>query len=491
MRLSTRKLLDHTFSAVGGASLLFMCAALVVLLIPMFAGGAGAVFFRETIERRLFVLEHFDRGNAEAIRAEARAAEEARKPVYDMFEAYERSRWEALENLARQHKAPDHVIQMIEEQKVGFLKATEKYEMAMAWARRDPGKGLETLKEEVELLEPLREAVRELLGPFPGEAVPPRPVAHYGATRMRLVREHLQELLYRTEYGQEGTESMGRKVLIPRRERFADTELEGLFAYFQQHLDDMLRPRFTFYWRFWFDESVSAYAFGGIWPEVLGTLYLAFGTMIIAAPVGVICAVYLAEYAGDGPLVSLIRICISTLAGVPSVVFGLFGLAFFINTVGLPKSLFVGCLTLAALVLPTVIRASEEALKAVPQTYKEAALSLGASRWRSVAGVILPAALPGIITSIIISMGRAAGETAPILFTAAVALGPPLKPWEIFSNPAPALPYNIYSIVAEHEAVDQVIHVPYGMVMTLIVLVLLLNLAAIILRARISRKLRG
>jgi phosphate transport system permease protein len=178
---------------------------------------------------------------------------------------------------------------------------------------------------------------------------------------------------------------------------------------------------------------------------------------------------------------------------VPSIVFGLFGLAFFINTmrVSPSKSVLAGSLTLALLVLPTVIRASEEAIKAVPRAYKEGAMSLGAGKWRTVFTVILPAALPGILTSIIISLGRAAGETAPIIFTAAVSVGRPLAVWQTLSQPTPALPWNIYNLATEHEAVDEIRHVQYGMVVTLVVLVLLLNLTAIILRARISRKLRG
>ncbi len=124
-------------------------------------------------------------------------------------------------------------------------------------------------------------------------------------------------------------------------------------------------------------------------------------------------------------------------------------------------------------------------------TYKEAALSLGASKWRTILTVILPAALPGILTGIIISMGRAAGETAPIIFTAAVSVGKPLAIWQTISQPTPALPWNIYNLATEHQAVDEIRHVQYGMVLTLVALVLLLNLAAIILRARISKKLRG
>jgi phosphate transport system permease protein len=185
--------------------------------------------------------------------------------------------------------------------------------------------------------------------------------------------------------------------------------------------------------------------------------------------------------------------CISTLAGVPSIVFGLFGLAFFINTVHVSpsKSVLAGSLTLALLILPTVIRASEEAIRAVPRAYREAALSLGATRGRSVLTVILPAAMPGVLTGIVISMGRAAGETAPIIFTAAVSVGDPISLLETFTHPTPALPWNIFNIATEHVAVDEIRHVQFGMVFVLVGIVLSLNLAAILLRARIARKLKG
>jgi phosphate transport system permease protein len=192
-------------------------------------------------------------------------------------------------------------------------------------------------------------------------------------------------------------------------------------------------------------------------------------------------------------VVGFLRTCISTLAGVPSIVFGLFGLAFFINAVGVSdsKSVLVGSLTLALLILPTVIRAAEEAIRAVPLTYKEAALSLGAGRWHAVVTIILPASLPGILTGAVISMGRAAGETAPIIFTAAVSVGRPLRALETFTQPTPALSWNIYNLATEHAAVEEIRHVQYGMVLVLVALVLLLNLTAIILRARISKRLRA
>ena len=148
-------------------------------------------------------------------------------------------------------------------------------------------------------------------------------------------------------------------------------------------------------------------------------------------------------------------------------------------------------MTLALMILPTVIRASEEAILAVPRTFKEAALSLGAGRWHTVMTVILPAALPGILTGIVISMGRAAGETAPIIFTAAVSVGKPLALWQVFTHPTPALSWNIYNLATEHEAMDEIRHVQYGLVLVLVMLVLLLNLTAILLRARVAKRLRG
>ncbi len=315
----------------------------------------------------------------------------------------------------------------------------------------------------------------------------------YGQTRWDRAQVKLQQLLFSEQWDYSDTRSMGKKIWVPRQRSFAGTRLEPLFPYLELNLQKMLRPRLVFYWRFITDLSMDSHFFGGIWPEILGTFYLTLGAMLLAIPFGIIAAIYLSEFAATGRLVSMLRVCISTLAGVPSIVFGLFGLAFFINTLHLSssKSVLAGSATLALLILPTIIRSAEEALKAVPHTYKEAALSLGASQLRMVLTVLLPAALPGILTGIIISMGRAAGETAPIIFTAAVSVGQPLKLWETLSQPTPALPWNIYNLATEHQAVDEIRHVQYGMVLTLVLLVLLLNLAAIVIRARISKKMRG
>lgn len=444
MELSTRKILDKAFSGMGFVSMLVMIAALVILIVPIFSRGIKAYVFKETVEGREYKLENRDRGDPEKIEAELAQVEEARQPVYDMLEEYS--------------------------QEVGWTDMKKRRE-----------------------LDKIKKFVRKLLGPLPGGKRPELPRDRYGQTRWDRAQAHLHKLLYRVEYEYPEDGSFGVPVEKPRKKEFAGTALEPLFPYFENHLDEMLLPRWKFYWRFLFDKQEDAHFFGGIWAAFLGTLYLTVGTMIIASPVGVISAIYLTQYAGEGRFISMLRSCISTLAGVPSVVFGLFGLVFFINTlhVSAGKSILVGCMTLALLVLPTVIRASEEAILAVPRTYKEASLSLGATKWHTIYAVMMPAALPGIITSIIISMGRAAGEAAPILFTAAVAMGSVLAPADVFTEASPAMPVSIYSMVTVHRQVEEIRHVQYGMVMSLVTMVLMLNIVAIYMRARISRKLRG
>ena len=298
-------------------------------------------------------------------------------------------------------------------------------------------------------------------------------------------------MLFEETWDYSGTE--GKKVLVPRDATFAGTALAPVFPLVRAKLKEMLRPKLTFYPRFLTDKSIDIHFFGGIGAEVAGTVYLAIGAMLIAVPLGIVAAIYFQEYANDGAVMSFLRSCVNTLAGVPSIVFGLFGLAFFINTVHVSsgKSVLAGSLTLALLVLPTVIRASEEAIAAVPRAYKEGALALGASQWHTILTVILPAALPGILTGVVISMGRAAGETAPIIFTAAVSVGPVVKLSDVLSQPTPALSWNLYNISTEHEAVDEIRHVQFGMAATLVLIVLALNLLAILIRARVAKRLKG
>ncbi|MEW5735522.1 MAG: phosphate ABC transporter permease PstA [Thermodesulfobacteriota bacterium] len=224
---------------------------------------------------------------------------------------------------------------------------------------------------------------------------------------------------------------------------------------------------------------------GGILPCIAGTLLLAFGAMLVAFPLGVAAAVYLNEYARPGLIVRIIRLSINNLAGVPSVVFGLFGLAFFVIYLKMGVSLLAGCLTLGAMSLPVIIGASEEALKSVPQTYREASLALGATKWQTIWRVLLPAALPGMLTGGILGLSRAAGETAPIMFTAAVFFTPKM-PKSIFDE-IMALPYHIYVLATAGTNIEKTRPLQYGSALVLIALVLGMNLFAIVWRARLRR----
>ncbi len=223
---------------------------------------------------------------------------------------------------------------------------------------------------------------------------------------------------------------------------------------------------------------------GGIFPAIMGTLLLVLGTVAIALPLGVMAAIYLPEYAGRGRLNRLIHLAIVNLAGVPSVVYGLFGLGAFVLFLKIGVSLLAGCLTLALMILPVIITASEEALQAVPQSFREASLALGATRWKTIWNVVLPSALPGILTGAILGVGRAAGETAPILFTAAAFFLPRL-PKSIFDQ-VMALPYHLYIIATQVPNIPQ--NVQYGTALVLVALVLLVNASAIILRSYIRRR---
>lgn len=312
----------------------------------------------------------------------------------------------------------------------------------------------------------------------------------YGQTRMDMARSALEDSVLTISV--KAKDSGGAEYIkrVKTTEFFKGTKVGEMAEYIEENFDAMLQPHMTAYWGFFFDEPFDSNIFGGIWPMILGTFYLTLGSMIIAAPLGIAASIYFSEYSKGGKSVELLRICVGTLAGVPSIVFGLFGLAFLINTVKISegKSVLAGCITLALLILPTIIRSCEESLKAVPNSYREAALSLGANKWKAIRTVILPAALPSMLTGIIISMGRAAGETAPIIFTAATSTGAALAISEIFTQPTPALPWNIYNICSEHEMAERVSHVQYGMVLTLIGIVLLLNAIAIVIRARLQNR---
>lgn len=227
---------------------------------------------------------------------------------------------------------------------------------------------------------------------------------------------------------------------------------------------------------------------GGIMPAIIGTIYLTVGAIAIGLPLGIASAIYLTEYARQGKIVRIIKIGINCLAGVPSVVFGLFGLGFFVIFLKLGSSILAGSLTLGFLILPTIIGASEEALKSVPQTFREASLSLGVSKWQTIYRIVLPNALPGILTGSILGIGRAAGETAPIMFTAAAFFTAKL-PGSIFDE-VMALPYHIYVLATAGTNIEATRPIQFGTVLVLVGVVLGIDLIAIIIRGYVRRNKR-
>ena len=239
-------------------------------------------------------------------------------------------------------------------------------------------------------------------------------------------------------------------------------------------------------WEFLSQKPRAGMREGGIFPAILGTLYLIIGTLVISLPIGVLAAIYLNEYAKKSRLTRVIRLSIVNMAGVPSVVFGLFGLAFFVIILKFGKSILAGSLTLAFLILPVIITATEEALKTVPDTYKQASMALGASKWQTIIRIILPQALPGIVTGSVIGIGRAAGETAPIMFTVA-AFSQPNLPKSIFSQ-VMALPFHLYSLVTQVANPPEDKEWGTALVLLMMVLVFAIIGTAIRTRARLRRK---
>ena len=237
-------------------------------------------------------------------------------------------------------------------------------------------------------------------------------------------------------------------------------------------------------WKFLTAMPAQGMRAGGIFPAIVGTLELVGLTVLFALPTGVCAAIYLTEYAADSWVTRLVRLAIVNLSGVPSVVFGLFGLGMFVIFCGFGTSLLAGAPTLAIMTLPVIITASEEALRSVPQSFREVSTSLGASRWQTVRHAVLPFAVPGIMTGTILGVSRAAGETAPILFTVAAFYLPRL-PRSVFDQ-AMALPYHLYVITT------QIPNIPsaqrYGTALVLLLLVLSLNLFAVVLRTHFRRK---
>jgi phosphate transport system permease protein len=219
---------------------------------------------------------------------------------------------------------------------------------------------------------------------------------------------------------------------------------------------------------------------GGIWPAIVGTFFLTLGCAIIVTPLGIGAAIYLAEYAPENRWTQSIRIAIINLAGIPSVVYGLFGLGLFVIFINLGISIIAGAFTLAIMTLPVIISTAEEALRAVPQSFRVVSRSLGATHWQTVRRIVLPQAVPGILTGVILGLERAAGETAPILFTAAVFFLPSLPNSPL--DPTMALPYHLYVISTQVPGMP--VEIQFGTALVLLIFVLGMNLLATIIRSR-------
>jgi phosphate transport system permease protein len=227
---------------------------------------------------------------------------------------------------------------------------------------------------------------------------------------------------------------------------------------------------------------------GGIFPAILGTFLVSIITVLFAVPFGMFAAIYLHEYARPGKMTRLIRLAIRNLSGVPSIVYGLFGVVLFVQMMRFGTSVLSAGLTLGLLTLPWTITACEEALKTVPKSYREGAFALGATKWYTIRTNVLPYAIPGMMTGIILGLARAAGETAPILFTGAAFFLPHL-PKSLFDQ-FMALPYHLYIMATQHHAIEQVRPLAYGTALVLLGLVLLLNISAIFVRYRFRKRMK-
>ncbi len=241
-------------------------------------------------------------------------------------------------------------------------------------------------------------------------------------------------------------------------------------------------------WQFLTNVPKNGITEGGIYPAILGTFYLVLVSFIIAVPIGILSGIYIAEYAEESRIKRFIRVSVNMLAGIPSVVFGLFGLAIFVIKFHFGVSILSGGLTLGILILPTIIQATIEALHSVPYSFREASFGIGATKWQTIKNIVLPTGMPGILTGMILSIGRAAGETAPILFTAATFYTGRL-PKSMFDE-VMALPYLIYGLLTEGTFPDKQIPIAYGASTVLLIFVFSLSFVAIIIRMRSRRRKR-
>ena len=241
-------------------------------------------------------------------------------------------------------------------------------------------------------------------------------------------------------------------------------------------------------WEFLTSYPTDGMTKGGIFPAIVGTFCLIIGSILFAFPLGVMSAIYTCEYAGNGRLVQFIRMMTNNLGSVPSIVFGLFGMTLFVNTLGFGDSILAGSLTLGLLILPVIIRTTEESLKAIDDSYRLGSLALGATKIQTIFRVILPMGFPNIITGLILSIGRVSGETAPILFTVAAYFLPKL-PNSIFDQ-VMALPYHLYVVATSGTDIEASRPIAYGTALVLIAIVFIMNLLASIVRGRFAKKIR-
>lgn len=241
-------------------------------------------------------------------------------------------------------------------------------------------------------------------------------------------------------------------------------------------------------WEFFTEMPTEGMTKGGIYPAIIGTLYLVAGSMLFAFPIGVLAGIYIHEYTKDSWYKRFMKLMTNNLAGIPSIVFGLFGMSLFVNTLNFGDSILAGSLTLGLLALPVVIRVTEEALIAVNDSFRHGSLALGASKLQTIRRVVIPIALPNILTGLILSIGRVSGETAPILFTVAAYFLPKL-PESIFDQ-VMALPYHLYVISTSGTKIEESRDVAYGTALVLVLLVLILNLTANMLRRYFGNKVK-
>lgn len=241
-------------------------------------------------------------------------------------------------------------------------------------------------------------------------------------------------------------------------------------------------------WEFLTSNPEEGMTKGGIYPAIVGTMYLILGSLLVSVPIGVLSGIYINEYSKDGYGKRIIKMMTNNLAGIPSIVFGLFGMSLFVNTLGFGDSIIAGSLTLGLLTLPIIIRTTEEALVAIDTTFRTASYALGASKIQTIARVILPMGLPNIITGIILSIGRVSGETAPILFTVAAYFLPKL-PSSMYDQ-VMALPYHLYVIATSGNNVELSRPIAYGTALVLIAIVLIVNILANVIRNYFAKKVK-